>query len=131
MNMLIHLPDPPPNSRLCPFSPLGEPVLAEPGAGLRAGLARPGSAKDRPVGGSDWCANFALADCEHAGQSLASAPRSRIVSQLRSELDPVIRDLISKPRVPPGCGSRDSVLVLSRCGMVDVHGLSRAGLCAS
>jgi len=53
MNMRIHLSDPLPNSRLCPFSPLSKPILAEPGAGLRAGLARPGSAKDRPVGGSD------------------------------------------------------------------------------
>jgi len=45
MNMGIHLSDPLPNSRLCLFSPLGEPVLAEPGAGLRAELARLGSAK--------------------------------------------------------------------------------------
>ncbi len=53
MNRRIHLSDPLPNSRLCLFSPLGEPVLAEPGAGLRAELARLASAKNRPVGGSD------------------------------------------------------------------------------
>ena len=45
MNMRIHLSDPLPNSRLCLFSPLGEPVLAEPGAGQRAELASLASGK--------------------------------------------------------------------------------------
>ena len=40
MNMCIHLSDPLPNSRLCLFSPVQEPVLAEPGTGPRAELAR-------------------------------------------------------------------------------------------
>ena len=45
MNRRIHLSDPLPNSYLCLFSPLDEPILAEPGTGLHAELAGLGSAK--------------------------------------------------------------------------------------